>query len=759
MTQLSTPVELKDTTAGLAAAFELVDFCSGHGQTHSPNAKRNARDYVPITWTEILDMIENPPQVDKAQGQWAIFSTLQSRVFERQRNEGTLYVAWSDLDKNAPGVSPAVVLAEQTINANVYAYSSRSATAEKPKCRLLYPLAEPIDGRRFELLQECINDRLELAGVTPDRVTERAAQLCYLPNRGELYEHEQLVGKGPLDWRAEFGEEIAAKERELAEEEAAFEKRRAEWEEKRKHREAQYSSGQVSPIQRFRDNFTAREAWESVGARMKGRRGLSPLSDSGSPAITFSDDGVLWHSHHGNDRQAGVGTPDRAGSGCWGDSFDVFAHFEHNGDFNAALKAAGDMFEVQPGVTINKHNQRLYMEEQERIRKATEAAQEFSSPAGEVDDSAAEEEPTGEEDAPFSLSAFSLTGMAQAMKAKMLEDTFVLENLAIAGQMTAFYAKPNAGKTLMTLRLLIDSIKRGDVKGENVFYINADDNYRGLVTKLELAERYGFHMLAPGHGGFDSAKFAEYLVQMTKEGIAQDTIIVLDTLKKFADLMDKQAASRFMNHVREFVSHGGTVIMLAHTNKHRDGDGKLVFAGTSDVVDDIDCAYMIDALDAGPADSTKTVIFENFKSRGDVADSVTYRYSTRKGQGYNALVESVEKVSDEEAQQAAQIAAINHRIEQNRDVIDVILEAMGDKREGVPKSVLLDATKEAGISRAKAQRIIKEHTGTNYLEGHRWRMEKGEKNAQMYSRLFSLDAAYKPSEQDYDVFEDWGDDE
>src|SRR5690554_4837108 len=148
-------------------------------------------------------------------------------------------------------------------------------------------------------------------------------------------------------------------------------------------------------------------------------------------------------------------------------------------------------------------------------------------------------------------------------------------------------------------------------------------------------------------------------VQMTKDGTAQDTILVLDTLKKFADLMDKQAGSRFMNHVREFVSHGGTVIMLAHTNKHRDADGKLVFAGTSDVVDDIDCAYIIDVLEAGPLDQSKTVIFENFKSRGDVADKATYRYSTFKGQSCNALLESVEKVSDDEAQQAARHAEVS----------------------------------------------------------------------------------------------------
>ncbi|WP_211620948.1 DUF3987 domain-containing protein [Halomonas sp. PGE1] len=375
--QTSDGEDLAEQGAPLVATFELVDFCSGYGQTHSAKAERNARPYVGIAWQGILEMIENPPQVDKAQGQWAIFSTLPSRVFAEQREQGKFYVSWHDFDENAPGVDAAAHAATQATNSDVHAYSSRSATEEKPKCRVLLPLVEPIDGRRYELLQECINDRLEAAGLVPDRVTERAGQLCYLPNRGELYEHTAIDWNGPLDWRTEFAEELAAKERELAEQEAEFEKRREALVEKRKQREAQYTAGQVSPIQTFRDNYTAQEAWESVGARMKGRRALSPLSDSGSPAITFSSDGVLWHSHHGSDREAGIGTPDRAAGGCWGDAFDVFVHFQHGGDFTAALKAAGDMFTIG-GVTITKHNQRAHMEEQARIN----AGSDFSSPAG-----------------------------------------------------------------------------------------------------------------------------------------------------------------------------------------------------------------------------------------------------------------------------------------------------------------------------------------------------------------------------------------
>lgn len=96
------------------------------------------------------------------------------------------------------------------------------------------------------------------------------------------------------------------------------------------------------------------------------------------------------------------------------------------------------------------------------------------------------------------------------MKTKMLADRFVLDRIAIIGQATTIYAKPNTGKTLLVLWMLIDSIKAGRIIGKDVYYVNADDDYRGLVFKTELAEKYDFEMLAPGHNGFESAALQGY---------------------------------------------------------------------------------------------------------------------------------------------------------------------------------------------------------------------------------------------------------
>ena len=54
-------------------------------------------------------------------------------------------------------------------------------------------------------------------------------------------------------------------------------------------------------------------------------------------------------------------------------------------------------------------------------------------------------------------------------------------------------------------------------------------------------------MLAPGHRGFETRKFIFYLNAMIKTRSANGKIIILDTLKKFTDLMDKKLASAFMS--------------------------------------------------------------------------------------------------------------------------------------------------------------------------------------------------------------------
>ena len=92
------------------------------------------------------------------------------------------------------------------------------------------------------------------------------------------------------------------------------------------------------------------------------------------------------------------------------------------------------------------------------------------------------------EPAPNALSklvALSTTNRIDEIEMNLKNDEYVFIDLALMGQMTLFYAAPNTGKTLLFIFMLIESIKAGRIKAEDIFYINADDNYKGIFNLME----------------------------------------------------------------------------------------------------------------------------------------------------------------------------------------------------------------------------------------------------------------------------------
>ena len=336
----------------------------------------------------------------------------------------------------------------------------------------------------------------------------------------------------------------------------------------------------------------------------------------------------------------------------------------------------------------------------------------------------------------FSFDQFSITDNLEAMKTKMLNDVFVLDGVALLGQLTAIYAKPNTGKTLLTLWMLTESIKAGRIKGENVYYINADDTYKGLVTKGEVAKKYGIRMIAPNENGFKVENFSSYLRQLIDDDSAKDVIIVLDTLKKFTDLMDKKKGSEFMKTAREFTLKGGTMIMLAHTNKNRNLNGKVVAGGTSDIGDDCDCAYTLDEVQ-GNSKTHKEVLFENFKSRGNVKKELlaTYAQSDNPAiSNYYDLFNSVQIANSGDIEQIKKERDAAIKQDKDKEAIEAITDAINQGNHKKPEIVSY-SMKAWGVSRAKTKKALDDYTGTKLSNSSLWRVQIGERNSQIYYLL------------------------
>ncbi|MBL4575584.1 MAG: toprim domain-containing protein [Opitutaceae bacterium] len=328
----------------------------------------------------------------------------------------------------------------------------------------------------------------------------------------------------------------------------------------------------------------------------------------------------------------------------------------------------------------------------------------------------------------FGLDKFVLNGKSKKMREELTNETYFLGEMALMGQSTVFYAPPNTGKTLITLSLLIEAVRQGRVMGSDIYYINADDDLRGLTSKLEYAEKYGFWMLAPGFEGFEAKDLLKIIDKMNRTDTAKGKVLILDTLKSFSDLMDKKYQANVFNPmIKLFVIKGGTFVALSHTNKNR-RDGKLVAGGTSDVVDDMNCVYILDTVnDDG---NIKTIEFLNTKKRGSSAKRALYTYSSD-AKSYDELLKSVKAVDEMDAEKTRREVAINTRLEINADIIETITECI---KEGITNKTELikEAKKRSCESQGKVIKVLKEHSGKYHNRGHRWFEAKGVKAAKTY---------------------------
>ena len=662
-----------------------IKLCSGKGRYHTDlKNPLNA-----LGWDDIESLVDNPQNVEKALAQWAIFSTLPARAKAKQEVSGEYWVLWLDIDENPPAINVVADLIESITGGCRYeVYTSKSATIEAPKSRVLIPLARALAPSQYRTCIEVLNDKLEGAGIKPDRSNEGISQLCFLPNKGEHYEAKSNRLGAYFDPLTAFSKELAAKDADKAAKESAIAEAKRVAELKRPERLAQ---GFKSPIETFNAAYLVEEILEQAGYDQRGDKFRHPNSESGSFSASVKNGRV--HSLSSADPLY----TDGGGVGAH-DAFSVFTTLMHRGNQSDAIKDA----------CKNWLNGWEVMNEDQCI------AGDFESVGSALE----------------LLQSYAANGKSTEMRTQMMEDEYALADIAIIGQWTTFYAAPNTGKTLLTLWMLMQQVQAGKLQGQNVYYVNADDNYRGAVEKLEILEKLNIQVLIPNQNNFDNDKLTHVITKLTQEGDAMGVVIVLDTLKKFTDLMDKKAASEFGKLARSFVGAGGTIITLAHTNKNRNDEGKRVFGGTSDILDDCDCGYVIDGGGPDASDQYRAV-FEMNKSRGDVAQKVTFRFTKTKGCTYEELLSSVERLGGKAAKDADKEDKRLSDIAAAKPVVDAILLELADG-ELFTKEILAIVQEQSIFSRNVVKKALIKWTGDDYDAGHRWMARKGESKNQVY---------------------------
>jgi len=305
----------------------------------------------------------------------------------------------------------------------------------------------------------------------------------------------------------------------------------------------------------------------------------------------------------------------------------------------------------------------------------------------------------------------------------MIDAKFIIFALVISGQLTVIAAKPGSGKTSVMMREAQNAVKAG----YRVMYVNMDCGAADVKYWHALAKVGCFRMITPhfaGAGGVNT--WLRGLSDMADSDYdLSDLLIVIDTLKKIADLMNKSRMKTLMNLLRALTAKGATVVCLAHCNKHRDASGKLIFEGVGDV--EADCDNLIYLESEKDHDGIRTVSTEpSDKVRGVFAPRSWKIHPDR-------TVEPLDCFVDVKATTEAMLQR-----ERDETTIEVIQDGI---RAGHNKRVdLLDHATEHKISKREFDAVIK-----RYCQGHTdaktvplWRNEKQFRdNANYYTLLDS----------------------
>ena len=311
------------------------------------------------------------------------------------------------------------------------------------------------------------------------------------------------------------------------------------------------------------------------------------------------------------------------------------------------------------------------------------------------------------------LNNYVLNGRSDELKKRAQEQVPLLGGLAVKGQAGAWYAGPNVGKTLTAIAMLKHDVKQGLLAGNDCYYVAADDSAAGVLAKLEILDRYNVHVVAPGFEDFEASHLPVLIERSIANGSAKRRFLILDTMKKFTNLMDKGESSRFASYVRKFTLHGGTVLGLAHTNKRTDQEGNPIFAGTSDIRDDFDNVFTMKRVPSVAKGQT-FIQADCIKSRGSVAQQALISYADDPDREYAALVASVRMIEpDEHKRMMAEI-----EMARDAEVIAAVLEQIHSGTTG-KMAIAKQVARDVGVGRNTIDALIDKYTGNDPTH-HRW---------------------------------------
>ncbi|MCX7035810.1 MAG: AAA family ATPase [Proteobacteria bacterium] len=321
--------------------------------------KDSGKSYDQISLMELFALAGNPSAEAKGAGSAIIpsdYNGFDARAYKAQRQHGRYTAICGDIDNGNHSLEALGELVDAYFGpVATLIYSTSNATPENKRWRAIVPLEQPLSFQEWYDASMAFYAYMTANGVLMDRCMARPAQLVYTPNvplerRGPegkplFYEYEVTDGPGadpsfPVfsKWTAKLREQREADEqlRDAARAEASA------------ARQELGTSGGGGGIGAFNAANGIRDLLAKYGYVDSPQRDddwRSPHQTSNSYATR--DFGDHWVSLSESDKTAGLGIETKSGART-GDAFDLYCHYEHGGDFIAALRAAATTALIDP---------------------------------------------------------------------------------------------------------------------------------------------------------------------------------------------------------------------------------------------------------------------------------------------------------------------------------------------------------------------------------------------------------------------------
>src|SRR5690606_12272886 len=140
---------------------------------------------------------------------------------------------------------------------------------------------------------------------------------------------------------------------------------------------------------------------------------------------------------------------------------------------------------------------------------------------------------------------------------ELSDPTWLVPNVVISSHLILIAAEPNAGKTTIFSHLAGELSKIG----QQVLYVNADIGGADVKRAHNQAKKHGYTLLLPD---FEVGESIQSIgIEIEKLANAEErltgTVLIIDTLKKIADVQNKAHIKEVMKVFRRLTARGMTV--------------------------------------------------------------------------------------------------------------------------------------------------------------------------------------------------------